>query len=324
LNQSVIAADNYLLATSQSLLGVNITLAEALPALVCTLVVIVTAYKMTRTTKRAGYESALYWNERYVISKREAIHAYEWYFVDHTLVDVALRLLQSMSPRRSAPPVDEACLCDAGAFKNIDKSVALAVDAAHRSELLIVDLGIGQSLYSDHLYDAGYTNITAIDFSDEVIRQRTATNTQRPRMRFECMDARRLKMKNDSVDLIVDKATFDSIIVDKKAFLPAKQVMAECHRVLKPGGLCLSISINNPTLFAQFYAHDGMEIVDVVAVSGEYDVDDGKHAHYAIETVTPTPTLLERFGTRYATAPLVRHVNNKNMNFYVYKLRKKL
>ena len=93
-------------------------------------------------------------------------------------------------------------------------------------------------------------------------------------------------------DLIVEKATFDSTIttLDAGARQRARKMLAEAHRVLRPGGAIFSVSINNPALFQSYYSHPGLEVV------------------------TATTTVQRRLD--------VRKRADANINFYVYVIRK--
>jgi 2-polyprenyl-3-methyl-5-hydroxy-6-metoxy-1,4-benzoquinol methylase len=73
----------------------------------------------------------------------------------------------------------------------------------------VLMLGCGNSLLSEVLYDAGYTNIVNIDYSAVVIEQMKARHAEsRPKMSWLEMDVTDLKFE-DEFDAVIDKATME-------------------------------------------------------------------------------------------------------------------
>jgi hypothetical protein len=56
-------------------------------------------------------------------------------------------------------------------------------------------------------------NVISIDYSDVVIDKMAVKYKGKPNMQFMKMDATRLDLRNNSIDLVVDKGTMDSILV---------------------------------------------------------------------------------------------------------------
>ena len=81
----------------------------------------------------------------------------------------------------------------------------------------ILIVGCGNSRLSEGLYDAGFTNITNIDFSDIVIeRMKTLHGVKRPLMQWEFMDMTDMTYDAGSFDVVIDKASTDAVMVDEE------------------------------------------------------------------------------------------------------------
>lgn len=81
-------------------------------------------------------------------------------------------------------------------------------------DILIV--GCGNSSFSSDLYDAGYHNITNIDFSESVVRKMETDNLSiRPKMKWVVMDMTSLTFHKKSFDVVIDKASMDALVVDE-------------------------------------------------------------------------------------------------------------
>ena len=74
----------------------------------------------------------------------------------------------------------------------------------------ILVVGCGNSKFSEQLHDAGWTNITSIDFSAVVI-ERMSTNPSalaRPKMQWIVMDMLTLEgFEDKSFDVVIDKVS---------------------------------------------------------------------------------------------------------------------
>ena len=80
----------------------------------------------------------------------------------------------------------------------------------------ILIVGCGNSRLSAGLYDAGFTSITNIDFSDIVIeKMKLLHGDVRPLMEWIFMDMTDLKFEERSFDVVIDKASMDALMVDE-------------------------------------------------------------------------------------------------------------
>ena len=65
-------------------------------------------------------------------------------------------------------------------------------------------------------------------------------------MKWEVMDVRELKYKNEMFDLVIDKSTIDALLCGNFAYLNVAIMLKECQRVLKTGGYYMAISYGVP------------------------------------------------------------------------------
>ena len=80
----------------------------------------------------------------------------------------------------------------------------------------ILIVGCGNSRLSAGLYDAGFTNITNIDFSDIVIeKMKSLHEIERPLMKWLFMDMTEMSFEYESFDVVIDKASMDALMVDE-------------------------------------------------------------------------------------------------------------
>ena len=92
-----------------------------------------------------------------------------------------------------------------------------------------MNLGCGNSVICEEMYDEGYENIWNMDISQIVIHQMVQRNqTSRPNMKWDVMDCRDLKYNDEYFDLIIDKSTIDALLCGDKAYLNVAIMMNEC------------------------------------------------------------------------------------------------
>ena len=112
---------------------------------------------------------------------------------------------------------------------------------------VILNIGIGNSEFSEKMYDDGYKKSYNIDFARNVIHYMKQKNKRlRSSMIFETMNALDIEYEDEQFDIIFDKATFDCILCDIQANKKAKIYMDEIYRLLKPKGYFFMISNSEP------------------------------------------------------------------------------
>ncbi|CAL5214091.1 unnamed protein product [Lathyrus oleraceus] len=139
--------------------------------------------------------------------------SFEWYAEWPHLRDPLLSLLQTLTP----PP----------------------------SSLPILVPACGNSRLSEHLYDAGYTSITNVDFSKVVISNMLRSNIRsRPLMRWRVMDMTAMQFEDDSFGAVIDKGGLDALMEPELGPSLGNKYLSEVKRLLKPGGkfVCLTLA----------------------------------------------------------------------------------
>uniref|UniRef100_A0A1J3HSV2 Methyltransferase-like protein 13 n=1 Tax=Noccaea caerulescens TaxID=107243 RepID=A0A1J3HSV2_NOCCA len=117
--------------------------------------------------------------------------------------------------------------------------------------------GCGNSRLSEHLYDAGFRDITNVDFSKVVISDMLRRNIRtRPELRWRVMDITKMQVTDDSFDMVLDKGALDALMEPEVGTKLGNQYLSEAKRVLKPGGkfICLTLAESHvlALLFSRF------------------------------------------------------------------------
>ena len=108
------------------------------------------------------------------------------------------------------------------------------------SKILMV--GCGNSKMSNQMYLSNYKDITNIDISNIVIEK---MKKQYPEMKWEEMDATKMKFEDNEFDCVIDKGTLDAIMCGNDP-LPPSRLILEMHRVTKIGGHFCIITHGEP------------------------------------------------------------------------------
>lgn len=113
----------------------------------------------------------------------------------------------------------------------------------------ILQLGCGNSILQEEMYDVGYKNITNIDISPIVIEQMSERSRDvRPRMSYLVGDVTQMESIADdnTVDVVLDKSTMDALLCGDQSFLMTAKMLYEVQRVLKVGGFYIMVSYGEP------------------------------------------------------------------------------
>jgi len=187
------------------------------------------------------YGNSSYWDERYAASSGEV---FDWYQPYSTLKP-------QLTPYLSVDP-----------------------------EFEILIPGCGNSSLGADLYDDGYLNITNVDTSSVVISQMTDLHGDREEMEYTVMDCRNLEYLPDNCfDLIIDKALMDAQLCSEENIHNVNSMLSEMHRVLKPGGVYISISHGLPPTRLTYLNNKDLrwnvEFKKVNAPKGELEGESG-------------------------------------------------
>jgi len=114
-----------------------------------------------------------------------------------------------------------------------------------KGNLTLLQIGCGTSDLHLLAMESGlFERIVNIDYAEPLtkILKEKATKC----ISFEHMDARNMSFKTGQFDCVIDKGTFDCVVLSKNAEEDSKQFCSEVARVLKPGGVFVVISIHEP------------------------------------------------------------------------------
>ncbi|KAL8027142.1 hypothetical protein ABFX02_14G076000 [Erythranthe guttata] len=132
-----------------------------------------------------------------------------------------------------------------------------AVDAppsVQPADLNILVPGCGNSKLSEHLYDAGFKQITNVDFSKVVITEMSRRNmTERPEMKWQVMDITVMPFGDKTFDAIIDKGGLDALMVPELGCTPGNQYISKVKRILthRRKYICLTLGESHvPDIFS--------------------------------------------------------------------------
>jgi len=114
-------------------------------------------------------------------------------------------------------------------------------------------LGCGNSEFTEHLHNAGMSHTVNIDISQVVIDHMRAKHADCKGMSWEIEDATSMSYKQRSFEQIVDKSLLDCMFCadDDVQESCISQMIAECFRVLKRGGVALFVTKQSPEMVAK-------------------------------------------------------------------------
>ena len=142
---------------------------------------------------------------------------------------------------------------------------------------VILHVGIGNSEFSEKMYDEGYKKCYNIDFARNVIHYMKQRNKRiRSSMIFETMNILDIEYEDDQFDIIFDKATFDCVLCDIGGESKAKIFMNEIYRLLKYKGYYFMISNSEPEKRIKYLQNSEMKF-NIMVHKIENDEDDVKH-----------------------------------------------
>lgn len=158
-----------------------------------------------------------------------------------------------------------------GNYSALSKLCTRNID--NRDAILVI--GCGNSDFSADFYDVGYTNITNVDFSENVIRTMAIRNALRDKMSWRVMDMTSLVgIPDSSFDVVFDKGALDALMSEStdEVRSSATSMFAEISRVLKPGGKYICVSLAEAYIVYHLLKHFIEEkweiLVDVVSECG--------------------------------------------------------
>ena len=111
----------------------------------------------------------------------------------------------------------------------------------------VLNVGCGNSEFSEKMYNDGYINNYNIDICPNVINYMKERNKDKKGLNYQVMDVRDMKdFKDETFDLIIDKSTTDAILCGDQSFINVAIMTKEISRILKTGGIYFVISYGKP------------------------------------------------------------------------------
>lgn len=145
----------------------------------------------------------------------------------------------------------------------------------------VLDVGCGNSALLEQMYDRDrFKKLIGIDLCKVVIEQMTERNAKvRPELKFREMDCLRLDFAERSFDLVIDKATLDTLLCGENPYLTVARYLKEVQRVLRVGGKFLLISTGDKAKRMMHLKRSHLKFeVEVVEVKRQ--TDDCEVTHY--------------------------------------------
>ena len=123
-----------------------------------------------------------------------------------------------------------------------------------RPDFQILNIGCGNSLLAEEMYDDGYQHLTNIDFSKIVIDQMQEMYKEKiPSLKFEEVDIKKMPYNDHCFDAIIDKGTLDSILCGDSSGPSAEKALREIYRVLNPKGVYIVITYGLPNQRLEYF-----------------------------------------------------------------------
>ena len=137
---------------------------------------------------------------------------------------------------------------------------------------IILNVGCGNSEFSEKMYDDGYTNNYNIDISIEAIKLMKKRNEgKRPKLTFIQMNAKKMYYGNNLLD---------TILCGENAEIEASKLTKEVTRVLKPNGIYFLISLGSPKERLKHLQWDYLDFdIEAYDIKNFYE-DIQKKTHY--------------------------------------------
>ena len=161
----------------------------------------------------------------------------------------------------------------------------------------ILNVGCGNSEFSENMYEDGFKNIYNIDICPNVISFMKERNKNKEGMHFQEMDVRDMKFEDNTFDLVIDKSTIDALLCGNHSFINVTKMTKEISRVLKVGGVYLIISYGKPEnrVFHLERKHLGFE-VQIYTIKKQEGQMEKVHYGYVCKKLAKANENIKNFG----------------------------
>ena len=155
-----------------------------------------------------NYGDATYWDDRYTQQKNTT---FDWLESWNDIKDIIEKHAVQGFYEVSGNPCDD------------EDSMKV------RAKTKVLNLGCGNSILVEDMYDEGYKQVWNMDISEVCIHQMHNRNLKaRPELKWDVMDCRDLKYEDNFFDLIVDKSTIDALLCGSFAMFNVAVMLKEC------------------------------------------------------------------------------------------------
>ena len=144
----------------------------------------------------------------------------------------------------------------------------------------ILNVGCGNSEFSEKMYDEGFNHNYNIDICQNVIDFMKSRNKDKKGLHFDVMYVCDMTYKNETFDLIVDKSTIDALLCGDHSFMIVAKMLKEISRVLKTGGYYVIISYGKPESRMIHLERDHLAFETQIYTIKRQEEDEPEKIHY--------------------------------------------
>ena len=163
---------------------------------------------------------------------------------------------------------------DYNSLNPIIKSLGIKKDA------FILNVGCGNSEFSEKMFNDGFINNYNIDICENVINYMKERNKDKKGLHFDVMDVCDMTYKDETFDLIVDKSTIDALLCGDHSFMIVAKMLKEISRVLKTGGYYVIISYGKPESRMIHLERDHLAFETQIYTIKRQEEDEPEKIHY--------------------------------------------
>ena len=170
-----------------------------------------------------------------------------------------------------------------------------------KKESRILNVGCGNSEFSEKMFDEGYNHNYNIDICQNVIDFMKSRNKDRKGLHFDVMDVCDMAYKDETFDLVIDKSTIDALLCGDHSFMIVAKMLKEISRVLKTGGYYIIISYGKPEnrMIHLERDHLAFEVQIYTIKRAEEDEQEKIHYVYICKKLTEANENLKNFDLVY-------------------------